>query len=368
MADPNAVTSPPVNDPVNDSVNDSVNPPARRTEQRPEAGLSALSASNRHYDVVIAGAGLSGLAAAEAVQQRGLRYAVVELKPFCGGRLHTVEQDGVVYDEGPAILADDIPRGWLEEHDLLAKQVIVPTGMLFERGHRMLTEALRRSLTGDFIAPQVVRGIEQPDTASASWLVCLKHGQMLSARGLILALPASYLQVLFERHLPAAAPPVQNHLYDSVHRLSLLYDSNALPDEVELPPDIMYPYLHRIDDTRRVPAGRTMLQVGMRIRTPKINFATFVGGITQHMRLPVPDAAYLSYWPTAESLTIYDDDYPQRMQQLRDVLPPTLRVVGSDTVVRTHPRRGVQPLWEIIDTAQREATALVDTLDDALPG
>ena len=44
-----------------------------------------MSAQGSHYDVVIVGAGVAGLAAASALSASGARVALLERRPFVGG-------------------------------------------------------------------------------------------------------------------------------------------------------------------------------------------------------------------------------------------------------------------------------------------
>jgi len=52
------------------------------------------------YDVVIIGAGIAGLACAQAVQQRGSSYTILESGSHLGGRIQTDLVDGFQLDHG----------------------------------------------------------------------------------------------------------------------------------------------------------------------------------------------------------------------------------------------------------------------------
>lgn len=53
-----------------------------------------------HYDMVIVGAGLSGLTAASYLTKAGYRVLILEKSPSCGGLLNSFTKDGFVFDAG----------------------------------------------------------------------------------------------------------------------------------------------------------------------------------------------------------------------------------------------------------------------------
>jgi oxygen-dependent protoporphyrinogen oxidase len=60
--------------------------------------------SETSFDVVVAGAGISGLAAAYTLQQAGLKVCVLERESRVGGRMSTDRVNGFVIDRGATIL------------------------------------------------------------------------------------------------------------------------------------------------------------------------------------------------------------------------------------------------------------------------
>ncbi len=53
-----------------------------------------------HVDVVVIGAGLSGLSAARQLRRRGASVVVLEARDRVGGKMHTVSLEGCAVDLG----------------------------------------------------------------------------------------------------------------------------------------------------------------------------------------------------------------------------------------------------------------------------
>lgn len=65
-----------------------------------------------HYDVLVIGAGLSGLASASLLAKRGLKVAVVESNYHPGGSCGTFVREGTKFDIGSAMLYGFGERGF----------------------------------------------------------------------------------------------------------------------------------------------------------------------------------------------------------------------------------------------------------------
>ena len=56
--------------------------------------------TEKHYDMVIVGAGLSGLTAASYLSRAGYSVLILEKTAKCGGLLNSFSRDGYVFDSG----------------------------------------------------------------------------------------------------------------------------------------------------------------------------------------------------------------------------------------------------------------------------
>ncbi|MBL7716282.1 MAG: FAD-dependent oxidoreductase [Bdellovibrionales bacterium] len=87
---------------------------------------SAAAAVPKSTDVVIVGAGLSGLAAAYELKKAGLKYHILELTPRVGGRVRTVKYD---FPGEPATFADSGMEEYWESNPAVQvlKELKLPT-------------------------------------------------------------------------------------------------------------------------------------------------------------------------------------------------------------------------------------------------
>ena len=97
--------------------------------------------SEQEYEVVIIGAGLSGLACALELQRHGKRALVLESSDRPGGRVRTDEVDGFLLDRGFQVYLDSYPTaGNLFDLTQLDLQKFEPGAMVYSDGklHRVM--------------------------------------------------------------------------------------------------------------------------------------------------------------------------------------------------------------------------------------
>ena len=107
----------------------------RRTALQSTADATAPGTSGRlagmsieHTDVLVLGAGLSGLAAARRLAAAGTRVDVVEARARVGGRTHTTELHGTTVDVGGQWIGPGQPRMQALVEELGIQTFPTPTG------------------------------------------------------------------------------------------------------------------------------------------------------------------------------------------------------------------------------------------------
>lgn len=100
------------------------------------------------YDVIIVGAGLSGLCCARRLQQDGLRFLILEASDGVGGRIRTDEVEGFLLDRGFQVFLTSYPEAQeVLDYEALQLRPFLP-GALVRYGGRFhqLTDPWRQPL------------------------------------------------------------------------------------------------------------------------------------------------------------------------------------------------------------------------------
>lgn len=313
-------------------------------------------------DVIVIGGGLSGLAAAYALEQQQIHYTLIEVKRRLGGSIHSVQKAGFWLDSGALALADTLDADWLGALGVQHKLYSLREGVLaFRQGTGTLVEALAAKITAPRLMRMAVSSVGELE--NGRYGVCLENGLLLDARALIVALPARYAERLFYSSIPALSAALRGYHYDSVYRVSLGYRSVDVPPALPNLRDMAYAFVHRTDEEGRVPAGHTLLQIGLRIDPQRQATESAMVELLQAVyQLPAPLVSHVGYWAEADPISCYDDAHAQWVRELRASLPPAIALIGSDYALHPPSTKGVARLDERIaqgtHAARQVSTAL----------
>lgn len=309
-------------------------------------------------DVVIIGAGLSGLAAAYELEKQQIDYTLIEVKRHIGGSIRSMEQDRFIVDEGPFAIADDLPQDWLAELSLSDATAPLRNGaVIFKQGTQALVDAISQHIT----APRMMRmAVSSLGTLENRFSICMENGLLLDAKAIIIASPARYAERMLYNLRPEVADMLRGYHYDTIHRVSLGYSSADLSN-IEAPPDAAYAFIEQTDDDSRTPEGYTLLQFGMRF-APNCTTEALVNLINHDMNLGDPVMSYSAHWSEADALSSYDDTHDQRVRNMRAQLPQGMALIGSDYCMEPPRYEGIHRLSERIQQGREAATTIITYL------
>lgn len=300
--------------------------------------------------VVIIGGGLGGLAAAYALESRGVPYTIIELKSRLGGSLASNHSAGFLYDTARMLTQDSADDPIFAQLGLIDALDVVRVDedgdwVAFREGHQALIDALERPLTGNILYRMAVTSAGEFDARDRArgaprFCVCLENGTVIDSSALIVAAPARYAERILRSLDPGAASLLDQYRYDSVARLNIGYWSEDVRGKVPDTPPIDYPltYIHQVTIPERVPEGGVLIQAGVRF-DPIKGLAAEAGGdvagaFAALFGLPeTPLFEHISVWPEDEPLRWLDDDFETVIEKLYYALPEGAAVAGSDYVV-----------------------------------
>jgi protoporphyrinogen oxidase len=300
--------------------------------------------------VVIIGGGLGGLAAAYALETRGVPYTIIELKPRLGGSLASSRSAGFLYDTSRMLTRDRADDPVFAQLGLADALEVVRTDedgdwVAFREGHQALIDALAAPLTGTTLYRMAVTSAGEFDARDRArgaprFCVCLENGTVIDASGLIVAAPARYAERILRSLNSGAASLLDNYRYDSIARINLGYWHEDVRGKLpEIPPS-EYPltYIHKLTMPSRVLDGGVLVQVGIRFDPSKglspETSGDATGAFAALFGLPeTPLFEHISVWPEEEPLMWLDDDFEGRIEKLYYALPEGAAVAGSDYVV-----------------------------------
>ena len=312
------------------------------------------------HEVIVVGAGLSGLGACYELEKRGISYLLVEVKRQIGGSFATVQQDGFTIDRTTFALLNQFPDGWLASLGLADSLFEMREGIhAFEGGMAQLIDALSAKLTGARMMRTAVSSIG--DIEGKLWGVCLENGVLLTSNRVIVAAPARYAARMFSTSIPEITAQLVDYHYDDMLRVSLGYRADDITrDMLHFYREPAYVFHHRTEHSSRVPVGHVLLQIGVRLHPERTTPEKLVAYLTKEVKLPpVPATQLMTYWAEADPLSAYDDEHGQRLATIASHLPATIALIGSDYTTKQSPRVGVVRLDERIELAQAAVAKVI---------
>lgn len=330
-------------------------------------------------EVVIIGGGLSGLAAAWELEQRGLAYTLIEVKARLGGSILSphIETDAgaFVLDQVQFLLEKYGNWPFLAELGI-PESAWAKTGryrdgdlIYFRDGTQTLTDALARRIRASILYRMAVSsiGFLQPDTASGRLGICLENGVLIESAAAIIAAPARYAERMLRTLVPEAAFALTQIEYEQVARVHLGYSTrdlpNILPNSDALRQhlniqDTSLRFLHSYHLADRVPPGATLIRAGVRLHegeTPEIAQGRVQGWLNAQT---TPLMAWSTMWPEADPLGLSLPEHWRAMADVRAALPENIALIGSDYRDRQNERL----LDMRIRNARREAARIASLL------
>ena len=286
-------------------------------------------------DVVIVGGGLSGLASAWELEQRGLPYTLIEVKGQLGGSISSERLKGFILDGGPFALTKTRDWPWLADlglEDSLFELTQTVNGrplVAFKQGSQTLVDALAARLKhGRLMLHMAVSTLGE---AGHGFALCLENGMVMQASALIIAAPARYTERMFHSFQPEISAALRRFHYDLITRVSLGYPSAAIPIPIPAPPDVGFAFAHWTESDYRVPMGHVLVQVGVRWPLDRTSSDTLVSHLQQDMHWPTdPVIARVNYWRESHCLNVHDPDHVQTIAGIEQHLPPGVVLIGSD--------------------------------------
>lgn len=293
-------------------------------------------------DVIVIGGGVSGLSVAYELEQHNVSYTLIEVKGRLGGSIVTEPRDGFVMDGG--VFAFPPLANWHTLHDLnLADELIEVTPHInqervaFKLGSQTLVNALAAQLKHPIIQRMAVTSIGT-DVETGGYLVCLENGLALSARAVVVAVPARYAERMFRTLSPAVSDALLEYHYDDVTRVALGYTAATQPSHTpKSPPSVTFVNMDYTDHSARVPEGGLLIQAAVRVPLKHITREKLVQSLVETLGWQMPSASLVRQWTESDPLTVTGKAW--REHDLNALLPSGVRLVGGCYEPLTLPER-----------------------------
>jgi predicted NAD/FAD-dependent oxidoreductase len=153
------------------------------------------------FDVCVVGAGLSGLLAARALKNRGLRVLVLDKGRGVGGRLSRRRTEGGAYDHGAqyftarSVVFKELVKSWLGEGLIKewSKGFQQADGILKDDGESRFCGVLGMTSVPKFLSQEldvrVNARVSKVEQHSSGWKLSFEEGEPVLGRGVILTAP-----------------------------------------------------------------------------------------------------------------------------------------------------------------------------------
>jgi protoporphyrinogen oxidase len=286
-------------------------------------------------DVIVVGGGITGLAAAYELEQQGMDYTLIEVKPRLGGSIISEKRDGFVLDGGPFVLhqVHDWPfMAQLGLEDAIYTVADLPDNtqlVAFKEGTQTLTDALASRLQRGRILKRMA--VSTIGRVGGCYAACLENGMVMEAAALIITAPARFAERMFYSFQPEISARLRRFHYDTITRVSLGYRAGDIPLPIEPPPDPAYAFGRWTDSPYRVPAGHVLLQIGVRFPLDRSTPEALVQELARAMGWPPQPVVYrVDYWPESHSLAPHTPEHDAIMTEIENALPGGVALAGND--------------------------------------
>lgn len=310
-------------------------------------------------DVVVIGGGLSGLVAAHTLEQAGINYTIIEVKPRFGGSMGSQSQAGFTVDSGTMIHTLRDRDRFIAYLDGLGLNDAVDTdndGVIFKGGASSLIDALTRRITAPRMMRMAVSTLGEMMGAQR-FSICMENGMLLDTRALIVASPARYAERMFHTLTPDISYKLLDYQYDRIARVSLGYHRADAPViATTLPDHSPIVAIQQTTHPDRVIKGGVLLQVAVRFDTEISSPDDIIAQITKHIGASsTPIMTHLSAWSESDPLMWQTPNHPQRLHDINQLLPQGVALIGNDYI----PTHDAPCIDERIALAQKSAEQII---------
>lgn len=317
------------------------------------------------HEAIVVGAGLTGLVCAYELEKRGVACTLIEVKPNVGGSIQTLERDGFTLDSYAYALLDSLTPVFLRELGLNNALYALPdSSVAFKRGTAQLVQAIAERVRAPRMMRMAVSSVGEitADDGTPYATLCLENGIMLTARAVVLAIPARYATHALRSYRPALSDALAGYHYDTLQRAWFAYPLETLRSLPKFKRDDTYVHHYRLEETPRTPQGQGLLHVLARINPQSTTPEGISDYLLHALGLSAPMWSSVAYWAEADPLSCYDDQQAQRLALIARELPAHMALIGSDYCTRPTPRGGVFRFDERVEQAQATAQRLATYL------